>query len=131
MATVFTEGVRNAEFIISEANHTRSREEVTVTVGIGAVLRAGTILGALTSGGKYIARVQGAGDGSQNAKGILYATQDNSQGAAPVDVQATIIARDAEVVGEQIDANDGVDATVRAELLALGIIVRGSIGNVA
>ena len=132
MATVFTEGVRNAEFLISESNGHRSRDQVTVRVAAGVTVPPGAVLGYVSGTGKHVHRLQGQADSAGGvAKGILYEGVDNSQGDAQIDVARTIINRDAEVVGEQLDANDGVDATVRAELLALGIKVRGSIANVA
>jgi hypothetical protein len=129
---VLTEGVRNAEFIISESNGHRSRDQVSVRVAAGVTVPPGAILGYVTGTTKYVHRLQGQADNAGGvAKGILYEGIDNSAGAGQVDVTRTIINADAEVQGETLDANDGVDATVRAELLVLGIKVRGSIGNVA
>lgn len=129
--SVKTEGVRNAEFLISEANGTRSRLAVTVHVPAGETYLAGLVLGKVTSGGKYVARLTGAGDGSSTAKGILYEHADNADGVAAVDFERTIINADAEVQGETMDANGGVEATVLTELLALGIKVLGDLSGVA
>lgn len=60
----------------------------------------------------------GANDGRRVAGGILYAPVD----ATHTDVQAVSIARDAEVAAELLI---GLDADGRADLEALGIIVRG------
>ena len=48
MAT--TEATRAGEFLLSEANGTRSRESVTVT---GGSYPAGQVLGKVTASGKY------------------------------------------------------------------------------
>lgn len=93
--TILTEGVRDAAFLISEANDWRSRDEVTVTA-TGAALDAGTVLGKITSTGKYVLHDNAAVDGSENAAAILL----TSIGAE--EATRTIIARDAEVNGLEI-----------------------------
>lgn len=123
MAVVKTEGVRNAEFIISEAHQTRSRDQVVVTVPAGEVYLAGTVLEK--SGAKYVAYASGP------AAGILYEHADNSDGEAPVDFDRTIINADAEVQGETMDGNGGTEDDILQELLDLGIKVRGDLANVA
>lgn len=47
--TTFTEGMHAGEFILSEANGTRSREAITVTQA-GVALAAGTVLGRVNDG---------------------------------------------------------------------------------
>lgn len=122
--TILTEGARKAEFLVSEANDWRSRDEVTLTVPAGG-LEAGTVLGVITSSGKYVRHAAGAANGSENEAGILYA---NFSDADAGDNDATIIARDAEVNGSDLTYEDGADAaqitTSNAALAALGIIVR-------
>lgn len=56
MTTVITEGRRTAEYLISEANGHRSREQVTVT---GGNYEAGTVLGQITTGAATAALVAG------------------------------------------------------------------------
>ena len=48
MATTKTEARRTGEFILSEANGTRSREEVTIAAAAGA-LDVGTLVGKITA----------------------------------------------------------------------------------
>ncbi len=59
----------------------------------------------------------GANDGRQTAAGVLYTAVD----ATEADAQATVIVRDAEVAATRLT---GLDDDGRADLLALGIIVR-------
>lgn len=111
-----TEGRHAAEFLLSEANGYQSREQVVLSSAAGA-LSAGTLLGKITVGGKYIAYANGASDGSQTVAGILYANAPDSA----ADQKVTIIARNAEV---KATALTGSDAPGRVDLAALGIIVR-------
>lgn len=120
--TVFTEGRHTAEFLVSEANGHRSREQAVIAAGVD--MSAGAVLGKLTSSGKYKALTPGASDGSQTAAAILYV---NTKSAA-ADVRATIIARDAEINGAHIVWPAGISTNNKTSavsaLAALGIIVR-------
>ena len=116
MSTVFTEGFHTAEFILSEGNGQISREQVTIAAAAPA-MAAGTVVGKITASGKYVPYNNSATDGSEVAAGILYhAVADKS-----TDQKATIIARNAEVMGSALT---GLDAPGRADLAARGIIVR-------
>lgn len=125
--TTLTEGRHTAEFILSEANGHRSRETVTLEGGFtdAGVIKAGTVLGALTSGGKYVASPASGADGSQTGIAILIDNVDVTDG----DVEAAVIRRDAEVNGncltyETTVNTDNEIAAKNAELAAVGIIVR-------
>lgn len=116
MANTKTEARRTGNFILAEANGTRSRDEVTIAAAAGA-LEPGTLVGKITATGKYVAYNNGASDGSEVAAGVMYA-------AAPdlaTDQKGVIIARDAEVVAERLV---GSDAAGLADLKAIGIIAR-------
>lgn len=125
--TILTEGARKAEFLISEANSYRSRDEVTVTVPANTTLEAGTLLGRITSSGNFVRHAAGASDGSQNEAGVLFQNLANTT-AGPLDFQAVNVARDAEVRGADLTYEDGADAaqitTSNAALAALGVVVR-------
>jgi len=108
-----TEHGHTGEFLKSEANGTRSREQVTVTLS-GAMLLSGTVMSKLTATGKYVPYDD---VGSETAAGVLY----TELAAATGDVKAVIIARDAEVVGSLLT---GYNANAKADLAAVGIIVR-------
>lgn len=116
MATTKTEARRTGEFILSEANGTRSREEVTIAAAAGA-MDVGTLVGKITATGKYVAYSNAASDGSEVAAGILYAAVPD----LAVDQKGVIIARDAEVVAARLT---GSDTPGLADLKAVGIIAR-------
>lgn len=115
------EGAYTAEFIISEANNHRSRDEVTVDASSGA-LEPGTILGIVTATGNYVRHDAGASDGSQNEAGILF------EGIGAETAARTAIRRDAEVHRDLLVYEAGADAAQitasNTALAVLGIIVR-------
>jgi Bacteriophage lambda head decoration protein D len=125
--TTFNEGRHTAEFILSEANGNRSRENVTIAGGTGGAgkVAAGTVLGKLTATGEYVPSPAAGADGSQTAVAILIEAVD----ATAADVKAAVIARDAEVNGKLLSYEASVDtdpekAAKAAQLAAVGIIVR-------
>lgn len=92
MATVFTEQEWPAEFLISEANGTLSRENVTLAPQTSG-LKAGTVLGKITASGKYTEYDNAASDGSEVASAILLAETVEStvdQQVAVIDIQAEV-----------------------------------------
>jgi len=122
-----TEGQHTAEFIVSEAEGTRSRDQVTVTVGADTTLEAGSVLGKVTATSKRDLYDNGNGDGLETAESILYETLVNDTDA-PVDVQATVINADAEVRSADLrwksDQSDNDKAAGLADLLTKGIKAR-------
>ena len=119
--TELTEGRHVGEFIFSEANGTRSREEITVVSGQN--LKCGDVVGKITASGKYAIYNDGAADGSEAAAGVLYGATDATGGDTP----SVIVARDAEVNASELgwngQAQPAIDAGT-ADLAALGIISR-------
>lgn len=61
--TVFTETRHAAEFVLSEANGMRSRDNITIVSGAG-VVRAGTVVGKITAGAATPAAAAGNTSGS-------------------------------------------------------------------
>jgi hypothetical protein len=125
--TSVTEGRHAAEFVLSEANGLRSRDTVTLHGGFtgAAKLKPGTVLGKITSGGKYAASPASGSDGSQTAVAVLINWADISAG----DVDAAVISRAAEVNGDCLEYEASVDtdnekAAKATQLAAVGIIVR-------
>ena len=125
--TTFTEGRHTAEFILSEGNGQISRSNVTLLGGFtgAGTIQAGTVLGKITSGGKYAISPATGGDGSQTGFAILIDNVDVTDG----DVVAAVISRDAEVNGGCLvfdsTVDDGTKEAAKATQLALvGIIVR-------
>ncbi len=115
MATL-TEARRTGEFIISEANGTRSRDVVIIAAAAGAMV-AGTVLSKLTADGKYVAYDDSGSDGTETAFAILFAPIGDSAS----DQTAVVIARDAEVDEALLT---GINAGGKVDLAAVGIIVR-------
>jgi len=91
MAT-YNEPLRPAEFLISEADGTLSRDSVTILSGSG-VIKAGMILGKITATGKYKPYDDDNADGSEVAAGIALMEVD----ATSADAACAVIARLAEV----------------------------------
>lgn len=125
--TTLNEGRHAVEFLLSCGNGNISFDNVTLHGGFtGATsLKAGTVLGKLTSGGKYVASPASGSDGSQTAVAVLTHNADISSG----DVQAAVVAREAEVIGAALEYEATVDldsekAAKAVQLAAVGIIVR-------
>lgn len=125
--TALTNHGRAGGFIQSEANFSRSRDQVTILGGTGGAgkLIAGTVLGKLTSGGKYVPSPASGSDGSETAVAILIDDVDATDG----DVIAAVFARDGEVRADDLVYESSVDtdnekAAKATQLAAVDIIVR-------
>ncbi|UQR66210.1 head decoration protein [Bradyrhizobium sp. C-145] len=123
MPTIFIEGRHPAEFILTEANGQRSRDNITI--GASQTIVPGTVLGMVTADGSYLGFTTGAADGSQNAAAIaIYGVTTGAGETAKI----AAITRDAEVNGNILTWPAGITAlqkaTAIAALAANGIIVR-------
>jgi hypothetical protein len=121
---VFYEGRHAGEFILSEANFHRSRDNIVVASGSG-VIAAGTVLGRVTATGKYTVAKKAASDGSAGFAAVCYANID----ATAADVPVTGLTRDFEAAGQRLvyDASFTLAqdfATLATQAAALGIIIR-------
>lgn len=119
------EGRRDAEFLLSEANGSRSRDNIKYAAGSGKI-KTGTVLGKVTASGKYKPHDPAAADGSQTAIALALNTIDVPADADLVDVGIT---RDAEVKAVCLTFNAATDtdaekAAVIASLASVGIICR-------
>jgi hypothetical protein len=123
--SVFTEGPHVGEFLISEMPNTGSRDQVVVTVPASTTLRSGFVLSKLTATGKHVPYDNNGSDGSETASAILY-TEHVNDTVSPVDVDATVINRNAEVKLDALlwddEENDGAAGLV--DLLTVGIKAR-------
>ena len=124
MATTFTETSHPAEFVLTEANGQRSRDNITIVSGAG-VLKVGTVLGKITSGGKYTPSPATGSDGSQTGVAINLYQVD----ATSADVAVAAITRDAEVNKNLLVYEATVDDATKkgaknTELATVGIIAR-------
>jgi len=122
-----TEGRHTAEFLISEANGFRSRDEVTVTVPASTTLAAGFVLAQLSVSGNYVPYDNAGSDGSEEAAGVLLEELVNDDDA-PADIEGTVINGDAEVRESDLEWTDGLTdndkAAALVDLRAVGIKAR-------
>ncbi len=121
------EGPRNLGFVLSEGNGNISRGVVTIASGAGR-LKAGTVLGAVTASGKYVAcpnaSVAGS-EGAETARAVLAYGVD----ASDADAEAVVISRMAEVKQPMLLFHASVDnpakiAAKLTQLAAASIIAR-------
>ncbi len=119
------EGRHTGEYIKSEANWMRSRDNVMIAAGAGIVI-PGQVLGKITASGKFVPQTEAATDGSQIPAGINYAYVN----ATASDIPAAITARESEVYGLRLTWDPAVSGTpanlaaATAALQALGIVIR-------
>jgi len=109
------------EFIASEANGDRSRENIIVASGAG-IVPAGRIMGKVTAGGKCVQLASGLANGGQNFFGVLYAQVDATSADAP----GVVMARDCELVNARVTALTPADKSVAlvASMVTAGVILR-------
>ena len=121
---VLSETQHAGGFLVWEVLRDFTRETVTLAAGSGKLL-PGTVLGKVTTGGKYTALAPGATNGSQNAAGVLWAAAD----ASDADRAAVVIVRGPAILNRsELILPDGITETqmtsLTAALLALGIVLR-------
>ena len=118
---VLTEGRHTGEFILSEANRMRSRDNAVLAKG--QKLDVGAVLGRLKDG-SYAELDPKADTGAKTAAAVLYAATDASAGAA----KCVVIAREAELkTGALVWPNDISDedkAAAVAQLADRQILIR-------
>jgi len=119
---VLIEGPHKGEFIVSEGNGSISREVVIILSG--RTLAPGTVLGKVTSSGKYRDLDPSLNNGAQVAAAILHDAADASGG----DASAVAVVRLAEINAAEIVWPDGMTdnqkQTALGQLVALNIIAR-------
>ncbi|MGH8435864.1 MAG: head decoration protein [Pseudomonas sp.] len=71
--SIKTEGLHAGEFLLSEANGTRSREEVVITAGAG-ILPAGTLIGKITAANAGTPAAVGGNVGNGAVSGLVVAS---------------------------------------------------------
>lgn len=122
--TTLIEGKRAGGFLVWETSRDYTRETVTITFGAGK-LEPGTVLGKITTGGKYTGLAPAATNGSQNAAGILWAGVDASAADAPgvVVLRGPAIVNRHEIVWPAGATEAQITAATTA-LATIGIILR-------
>lgn len=122
--TTLTEGKNAGGFLTWEVLRDYTRETVTLASGAGK-LAPGTVLGKITTGGKYTGLAPAATNGSQNAAGILWGAVD----ATDTDAHAVVLLRGPAIVNRHEiiwpeAATEAQITTATTALAALGIILR-------
>ena len=122
--TMLTEGKHTGGFLVWEVLRDYTRETVTIASGAGK-LEPGTVLGRITTGGKYTSFAPGASNGSQNASGILWDSVDTSA----ADASAVILLRGPAIVNRHDlvwpdGATETQITTATTALASIGIILR-------
>ena len=122
--TMLTEGKHAGGFLVWEVLRDYTRDTVTIASGAGK-LEPGTVLGKITTGGKFTALVPAATNGSQNAAGLLWDAVD----ASTADAAAVVVLRGPAIVNrhELIWPDGATEAQITAATTALatiGIVLR-------
>ncbi|WP_439527839.1 head decoration protein [Pannonibacter sp.] len=122
--TTLTEGRHPGSFLVWEALRDYTRETVTLASGAGK-LDPGTVLGKITSGGKFTQLAPAASNGSQTAAAILWGAADASAADAP----AVVVLRGPAIVNRNelvwpTGATEPQITAATAALTALGILLR-------
>jgi hypothetical protein len=122
--TTLTEGKHAGGFLVWEVLRDYTRDTVTVASGAGK-LEPGTVLGKITSGGKFTTLAPAATNGSQTAAGILWAGVDASAADTPgvVLLRGPAIVNRHEIVWPEGATEAQITAATTA-LAALGLILR-------
>jgi hypothetical protein len=121
---MLTEGPHPGGFLIWEVLRDYTRETVTLASGAGK-LAPGTVLGKVTTGGKYTVLTPAATNGSQAAAGILWDKTDatDADASGVVLVRGPAIANRHELVWPEAATEAQITAATTA-LAALGVVLR-------
>jgi hypothetical protein len=118
------EGKHPGGFLVWEVLRDYTRETVILASGTGTLV-PGTVLGKITTGGKYTGLAPAATNGSQNPAGILWGPADATSADAPgvVILRGPAIANRTELVWPEGATEAEISAATTA-LSALGILLR-------
>ena len=122
--SILTETNHAGGFLVWEVLRDYTRETVTIASGAGK-LEPGTVLGKITTGGKFTKLTPAATNGSQNAAGILWAGVDASAEDSPgvVVLRGPALVNRHEIIWPEGATEAQITAATTA-LGALGIILR-------
>ena len=122
--TTLVEPKHDGGLLVWEVLRDYTRETVTLASGAGK-LAPGTVLGKITTGGKYTGLAPTASNGSQNAAGILWGMADATDADAPgvAVIRGPAIVNRHEIVWPE-GATEAQITTATTALAALGIILR-------
>ena len=122
--TMLTEGQHAGGFLVWEVLRDFTRETVTIASGTGK-LEPGSVIGKITTGGKYTRLAPAATNGSQTPAAILWAAVD----ASAADTPGVVILRGPALVNRHdlVWPEGATEAQITAAttaLAALGIVLR-------
>lgn len=122
--SILTETNHAGGFLVWEVLRDYTRETVTIASGAGK-LEPGTVLGKITTGGKFTKLTPAATNGSQNAAGILWAGVDASAADSPgvVVLRGPALVNRHEIIWPEGASEAQITAATTA-LGALGVILR-------
>ena len=122
--TTLSESKHAGGFLVWEVLRDFTRETVTIASGAGKI-EPGTVLGKITTGGKYTPLSPAATNGSQNAAGILWVGVDATDADAPgvVVLRGPALVNRHEIAWPE-GATEAQITTAITALAALGIILR-------
>ena len=122
--SILTETNHAGGFLVWEVLRDYTRETVTIASGAGK-LEPGTVLGKITTGGKFTKLTPAATNGSQNAAGILWAGVDASAADSPgvVLLRGPALVNRHEIIWPEGASEAQITAATTA-LGALGVILR-------
>lgn len=122
--SILTETNHAGGFLVWEVLRDYTRDTVTIASGAGK-LEPGTVLGKITTGGKFTKLTPAATNGSQNAAGILWAGVDASAADAPgvVILRGPALVNRHEIIWPEGASEAQITAATTA-LGALGVILR-------
>ena len=122
--SILTETNHAGGFLVWEVLRDYTRDTVTIASGAGK-LEPSTVLGKITTGGKFTKRTPAATNGSQNAAGILWAGVDASAADAPgvVILRGPALVNRHEIIWPEGASEAQITAATTA-LGALGVILR-------
>ncbi len=117
---------RSTFLLYEECDHGYSRDNITLVSGQN--LAAGTVLGKITTGGKFTAYDNDAVDGSQTVAGILLDATNASAGdkTAVAIVRHAIVVKEGLVWGAAVTTQGEKDAAY-VDLKAIGILTRAAV----
>jgi hypothetical protein len=122
--SILTETNHAGGFLVWEVLRDYTRDTVTIASGAGK-LEPGTVLGKITTGGKFAKLTPAATNGSQNAAGILWAGVDASAADSPgvVVLRGPALVNRHEIIWPEGASEAQITAATTA-LGALGVILR-------
>jgi hypothetical protein len=122
-----TYSLRTESDIVKDEGENRFSRDEDILVSGSGVVKIGTVLGKVTSSGKFAPLTPGASNGTQTAAAIILETAD----ATSADRTVVTLKRRAQVVLQNLVWPEGISPTVKANAIAAletqGIVARNGV----